>query len=151
MTLSLPVVPIPDDQLDARAIADILDRAAQLIEVNGLEQGEVWTCSLFATTWTEGRSCCTVGALGVAAGYRDVVDVEGVMLGMPHYDLDTGTNVWEVPHPAVTALAQHLRLDDQVAVMDWSDNANDSVVVRELRTCAAGLRIAAGHDRAAAS
>lgn len=143
LDLALPVVPVPDDQLDARTVADILDRAAQLIEANGLEQGEFWTCSLFATSWTEGRGCDAVGAIGVAAGYRDHTDVSGVIAGLLHYDVTLGRNVAEPPHPALAALMRDLGVDQAVAVMDWSDRSTDTEVVRALRTCAAGLRIGA--------
>jgi hypothetical protein len=143
--IDLPAAPLPVEQLDARAVAAILDRAAALIERDGKALGEYWTCSLFASTWTDGRSCCAIGGIAVAAGIRDQHAVDVHVAGTPHYDAVSGTHVLEAPHPALAALAAHLHLTRPEDVMAWSDAATEAEVVAELRTCAAALRIAADH------
>ena len=141
--LGLPVRPLPDAALTPAAVADICDLAARLIDDNGLCVGEFWDHSLVATRWSEGRSCCAIGALGVAAGYRDYYDVDAVMVGELVYDFDAGHNVQEPVHPALAALMAQLGVRDAVDVMTWSDKADAATVAAELRAAAAALRLAA--------
>jgi hypothetical protein len=137
----LPTTPLDPDLLDDRGIADALDRAAQLIADNGLTTGEYWTGSLFATSWTPGRGCCTVGAIGVATGHRDLNDIDGRIAGFEQYSPQRHVYVPGTVHPALLALMAHRGTDDPLDVMNWSDKTTDREVVQELRACAAHLRI----------
>src|SRR4051812_8875625 len=56
-------------------IADAHERAAELIEQDGLENGDMWADGL-VLMYRPGISCCLVGALAVACGFRHVIDVE---------------------------------------------------------------------------
>lgn len=140
-TLDLPTTPLDPTRLDDRDIADALDRAAQLIQDFGLTTGEYWTGSLFATSWTDGRACCTVGAIGVATGHRDLTDIDGRIAGVDFYSPTLHGHVPGHVHPAVTALMRYRGWSDPIDVMNWSDRATDHVVIDELRACAAHLRI----------
>lgn len=137
----LPTAPLDPDLLDDRGIADALDRAAQLIADNGLTTGEYWECSLFASSWTPGRGCDAIGAIGVATGHRDLTDIDGRIAGVDSYSPTRHAHVPGTVHPALTALMRHLGVDDPLDVMNWSDQATDRAVTQELRACAAALRI----------
>lgn len=138
--LDLPTAPLNPDLLDEYAIADALDRAAHLIQTDGLATGEYWDCSLYGTCWTAGRGCCTVGAIAVAVGHRDLDAVDAQVAGVDSYDPDLGVVVHPV-HPVLAALMAHRDTGDPVDVMNWSDRATEREVLAELRACAATLRI----------
>ncbi|MBW0131228.1 DUF6197 family protein [Pseudonocardia oceani] len=139
--LALPTHPLTPAQLNPSGIADALDRAAHLIHTNGLATGEYWECQLFATRWTEGRGCDALGAIGVAVGYRDHLDIDRAIVGEDVYDPKAHAYATTGPHPVLAALMAHLGVRDPLDVMNWSDKAQDRAVVEALRACAAGLRI----------
>lgn len=141
--LALPTQPLTPAQLDPAGIADALDRAANLIQSNGLATGEYWECQLFATRWTEGRGCDVLGAIGVAVGYRDHWAVDEEIVGVDRYDPQLHAHILGTPHPVLAALITHLGVRLPLDVMNWSDQTSDRVVVEQLRACAAGLRVQA--------
>lgn len=110
--------------------ADILDRAADVIDQHGFIQHDYWGGN--STTWEPGAPCCVSGAVAVAMGIWDIA-------------------FWgaaEDKNQALRLFAQHLDpdidfLDDAVPfVIRWSDDPlrTKSGVVRSLREAAQRVR-----------
>lgn len=110
-------------------VADVLDRAAAVIEFNGLCQGRFWFGGddLTSSAWRPGCACCVSGAVAVARGIRT------------EKDLSTANTLSD---PAIQAFARHLALDDPVDIFRWNDDPLRTVpgVVRSLREAAGRIR-----------
>lgn len=152
MSYTLPTEPTPVDDLTPDAIADILERAATVIEAEGLCVGDYWPIDFSRNdrenTWEPGRSCCSAAAIGVAAGYRNGREIGDTVVGFARFDgfepppVPISTN----PHPALRALLKHLGLLTAEELFEWSDEAGQTKVVETLRECATALRPAALAD-----
>lgn len=120
--------------LDA-PIADILDRAADLIAQNGRHVGAYWEFA-HRIAWQPTMECCAAGAIGVAMGLRSHADVDWFVVPAV---IDGGD---EPPHPAFAALMRHLGFDAINDVFAWSDEHQPGEIARVMRECAKQLRTA---------
>ena len=113
----------------APEIADVLDRAADIIEENGLAQGTFWSMpDAPGDDWKPGKACCITGAIGVVRGYDTAVAITAWL-----YDHD----------PAMRAFAAHLGHPDNVFhVLRWNDDSlrTPAGVARSLREAAQRIR-----------
>jgi hypothetical protein len=130
-----PATPITED-LPPERIADLIDQAAQLIETDGLEVGDLWPGALFGP-YEPGSSCCTAGALAVVCGYRRAEQVEEAFTATS--PIDDGEVPWN-PHPVFSAVMAELGFTKPEDLYDWSDSAGAREVVKELRIAAAKIR-----------
>jgi hypothetical protein len=142
MATTLPVTPIPEDLAPAQ-VADLIDKAATLIETDGLEVGDYWTSALFQP-YEPGMACCTVGALAAVSGYRDGIDAEKAFVGVSDYAPGIGVTEPDHPHLVMATVMKALGFREAEDLYDWSDNASDREVVAELRYAAAQIRAQAG-------
>jgi hypothetical protein len=105
-------------------VPELLSKAADLIEANGLNQGSL--------AGKDGKCLCVLGAIRVAAGAK-------VIQAGPFYSVSdefgtAGADYWTA-EKAVKALSEHL--DEWPPA--WNDRAGTTQdeVVAELRQCAA--------------
>jgi hypothetical protein len=137
--------PITED-LTPNQIADLIDAAAQLIETDGLEVGDLWSAATDRWDYEPGDSCCTAGALAVVCGYRRADQVEEAFTATSCVDAcdEDGQELpWE-PHPVFAAVLDKLGFDTPEDLYNWSDSAGDSRVVAALREAATKIRAQAG-------
>jgi hypothetical protein len=138
-----PPAPITTD-LTPDQIADLIDQAAQLIETDGLEIGDLWTADTGRWDYEPGDSCCTAGALAVVCGYRRADQVEEAFTATSSVgavDEDGQECLWE-PHPVFAAVMAEFGFAEVEDLYDWSDKAGDREVVGALREAAANIRAA---------
>lgn len=140
MQLTLPARPIPEPELTPAAVADALDRAAVLIEQDGLYDGDWWPNAV-VLPWEPGTPCDVTGAIGVACGYRAGSDIDYDVVGVSVYDPVHHVHVEQDPHPAFAAVMRHLSATEAEQVFRWSDDARANEVIERLRMCAAELRM----------
>jgi hypothetical protein len=133
-TIVLPDTPI-SGPLTPDRIADLIDQAAQLIEANGLEIGDLWPDALLRP-YEPGDSCCTGGALAVVCGYRRAEDVEEAFTA----SIPTDEDLPWTPHPVFAAVMAELECVAPEHLYDWSDNSGQDSVVEALRGAAAAIR-----------
>lgn len=107
---------------EARA-DEVFDRAADLIETNGLYADDFWPSTYPFNDYVPGSPCCTIGALIIAQR----CDGEPVK----H---DNATEFDTDEH--VQAFARHLRLHSADRIAPWSDARTAVQVVAELRAAA---------------
>jgi hypothetical protein len=138
MTTVPPPTPITTD-LTPEWIAAIIDHAADLIHLDGLEVGGYWACALLQR-YEPGFPCCVVGALAVACGYLRKEDVEATFVGLDYYDPKKNAWVATAPHPVLAAVMAELGFQEIEHLYDWSDNAWVSQVVEDLRGAAQKIR-----------
>jgi len=120
-------------------IADAHERAAELIEQDGLENGDMWADGL-VLMYRPGISCCLVGALAVACGFRHVIDVEQNFTGADFYDAQHHVDTRNPVHPVLAATLHYLGYTMAEQLMDWSDEHSDHEVAEQLRIIATELR-----------
>lgn len=138
-TTVVPDRPITGD-LTPERIADLIDQAAQLIERDGLEVGDLWTAATGRWDYEPGDSCCTAGALAVVCGYRRAEQVEEAFTATGSVNaVDENGQEWE-PHPVFAAVMAEFGFTEVEHLYDWSDRAGDREVVRVLRYAAAAIR-----------
>jgi hypothetical protein len=118
-------------------IADILDRAALLIEHDGRETGGYWADD--DCQYEPGTSLCAAAAIGVAAGYTTRHEIEDDVVGV-------SDRPGPRRHPAFAAMMDQLRAVHAFQVFAWSDSATPDQVVARLRACAADVRAVAADD-----
>lgn len=138
MATNLVKTPISGD-LSPEQVADLIDRAATIIETDGLEVGDFWAGAVFRP-YEPGLPCCTVGALAAVAGYRDGVEAEKAFVGVSDYDPETGAAEPDRPHPVMATVMRALGFREAEDLYEWSDNAGDEEVVARLRSAAAAIR-----------
>lgn len=126
-----PPEPLPFDA----PVPDILDRAADVIERDGLWQGGDFWRDSHSRRWTPGEPCCTVGTIGVLLARTTAAavacDFIPAVLGDPWGD--------DLPHPAISALMAYLHVN-LPELFRWSDTSEPAWVASVMRECAASLR-----------
>lgn len=119
--------------------ADILTRAAEVIEANGRARGSYFDRDYRVRgtqAWTPDTPCCAAGALGLALGLDNEWDVENAVVPA----VGNAMRDHEPPHPAMAALMAHLGVDSVNAVFTWSDEHEAGEIARVMRECADSLR-----------
>lgn len=111
-------------------LAAVLDRAAQIIDTNGLNRERFFGQDSYV--YEPGMPCCTVAAVGVALGLRYTFQLAE--------QLEADINIDMPRHPALRAIARHENLRTLRALYEWSDTTDQAEVVAALQDCAAGLR-----------
>lgn len=109
----------------------VLDRAAQLIDANGLHTGDYWPPAVATDRamppWRPGTPCCAVAAVVIAQETCMPVPYAAV----EHCDPDD---------EALLALVRHLGFGRYDEIARWSDLRTTAEVAAELRAAARAWR-----------
>lgn len=137
MTRTLPNESPAEQGIPSNAeLGDILDKAAVIIERDGLAQEGYWKDDLGRSPdeYRPGLCCCVAGAITVAVGGTLIDDAATVATGSR-----------DDSHPAVGALLEHLGLAVPFQLFEWNDDSlrTEASVAHTLRECATNLRGAA--------
>jgi hypothetical protein len=135
MTLSRRLLHTREVHPNSAATADVLDRAAHVIESHGLAQSCYFADRLSGdpiTFWVPGHPVDLAGAISIALGTPTVhgamrVTSHGGMLGDPH--------------PAYRTLADHLGVTVD-GIFEWIDHVGRTAeeAAQALRDCATQVR-----------
>lgn len=132
--------PLHDREMSLATIADLIDKAAELITKYDLQRGEYWQGSM-TLPYAEGVPLDVIGAVAVAMGITDPDEVERLVDGSPFYNATRHATEQNNPHPAILELVARLGLADVPDLMIWSDSQSTHQAVTVLRAVAAAMRI----------